>query len=184
MSKDETAPSNSATLYAHISTFVAAILLLAFLASTLISLDKLFCSFVVGQIVCIDQMRLATGMTCTVRILISHSEGRTLFAITGFFSYMYFHQAYGNWQNAEKNLQKIFEGRDLPEPPESEIWPLTQEYFVAMKIYLFLLVKLHAVTYYLQVYRFTKWKMVDDEEVAENDVDSANAEQDGKDKKD
>ena len=96
---------------------------------------------------------------------------------------MYFHQAYGNWQNAEKNLSKIFDGQDLPEPPESEIWPLTQQYFIAMKLYLFLLVKLHAVTYYLQVYRFAKWKLVDDATPG-NAIESSSAEQEGKDKKD
>jgi len=47
-------------------------------------------------------------MTCMVRVLITHSEGRTLIAVAGFFTYMFCHSAYQNWLKSEGGLDKIW----------------------------------------------------------------------------
>ena len=77
---------------------------MVFLVICLFALDTVMLAQTISWINILDQLRLAMGLTCVVRILIVHAEVKTLVLCAGFFSYMYFNSLYTAFVKSEENM--------------------------------------------------------------------------------
>lgn len=94
MLKNPGAPANRASQMAFFASLVTNMVLLGYLAASLCAVDRVIVPMLVSWILCLDQLRLGLGLTCVIRVLITHAEARTLMTAAGFFSYMYFYSMY------------------------------------------------------------------------------------------
>ena len=81
---------------------------LAYLLNTLTALDSTLLHQQIAWINNLDQMRLALGLTCIVRILIVHAEVHTLLLNAGFFTYMFLYSFYQAWLESENKIVQTF----------------------------------------------------------------------------
>ena len=99
---------------------------------------------------------MGLGLTCVVRILVTHSEGRTLILNAGFFTYLYFYGFYSSWGDVEEKFAKFFADKF------DEDWNLTQQLFILQKSHFFIIVVAQILAYYAHVYKQATWLFVDE----------------------
>ena len=158
---DPTCKSNGPTQIAFALSFLTSALTLTYLIIVLIALDNTLVWQQITWINNIDQLRLALGLTCIVRILIVHAEVQTLVLNAGFFSYMFFYSFYKTWLDSEARLDQLF-GNDDSETKSTlnaKLWPQTKNLYIAQKSAFFIMAAASIITYYAHVYRQATWKV-------------------------
>ena len=131
-----------------------------FIFALINSVDAPTIGFYVQWVAGLDSLRLATGLTSIIRVLIVHAEGKTMLMNAGFFSYIMTQTNYTAWI---RSVSPFFKPDISDESSDSlgksdmdlisEASQFSHRHFILMKRYYAFLFVLTVLVYWHHVYK-------------------------------